>query len=591
MTSIKTLPADAFRLALPYFVSEERWPARLKLGAIIALNLALVGLTVLLNSWQGQFYNALQDKDWDSFIALILTWRRSETGLMPGFVGIAAVYIGLAVYRTYLTQWLQIAWRNWMTTQLLQDWLAQRAYYGIGLRAAAEPGGSDNPDQRIAEDLREYVNGSLRLSLDLLSNIVTLFSFITILWGLSGPVQLLGLTIPGYMVWVALLYSALGTILAHLIGRRLIGLNFHQQKVEADFRFSLVRVRENAEAIALSAGEAQEQSRLGQQFAAIRTNWWAIMQRTKILNSVIAGFDQISSIFPIVVSAPRYFAGQIALGGLMQTVSAFSRVQGAMSWFVASYSELAALRATIDRVMTFKSEITLAQQMQTALTMAPADGDVFALENATLTLPDGRVLLDHGSLAITRGQSTALSGRSGSGKSTLFRALAGIWPYGAGLVRPGAGTRMFLPQRPYFPIGSLREAVCYPETAAHYDDAMVIAALQAAGLASLTGKLEERDNWGTRLSGGEQQRLAIARALLARPDWLFLDEATSSLDPASERSLLNTIREHLPQTTLLSIVHRPDIAAMYPSRLIFARDDQATGKIMDVSGPPPRSGE
>jgi putative ATP-binding cassette transporter len=547
-------------------------------------------MDVVLSYWSRAFYNSLQNKDWDSFIGLLLTYRQDADGFMPGFIGLATIYIAVAVYRRYLSQWLQISWRHWMTTRLLGDWLAQRAYYGLGLRSASDPTVTDNPDQRIAEDLHNYVNETLSLALNLLSTIVTLFSFITILWSLSGPISLFGIAIPGYMVWVALLYSAVGTALVHAIGRPLIRLNFLQQQVEANFRFSLVQVRENAEAIALSAGEKQEGSRLGLQFQAIRDNWRAIMTRTKLLNSLVSGFDQISSIFPIVVAAPGYFAGKLDLGGLTQTVGAFGRVQGAMSWFVNSYTEIASLRATIDRILAFQAEIAEAQVSQQGLTVADAAGDEFVLDQATLHLPDGRTLLDNGSLALRRGQWTALSGRSGSGKSTLFRALAGIWPYGAGSVQPGAGTRMFLPQRPYFPIGTLRETVSYPAPPNAYSDAEIEAALTAMGLPNLVARLDSRDSWGQRLSGGEQQRLAAARALLARPDWLFLDEATSSLDPASERAVLAALQERLPETAIVSIVHRPDIASLFPRRLVFVRDENGPGKIIDVTGETARTG-
>ncbi len=584
MPSIQRLPRDTWHLAHPYFWSEERWPARIKLFATIALSLALVAMNVVLSYWSRAFYNALQNKDWDSFIGLLLTYKRDANGFMPGFIGLATVYIIVAVYRRYLSQWLQISWRHWMTTRLLGDWLAQRAYYGIGLRSATDPSVTDNPDQRIAEDLRNYVDQTLSLSLNLLSTIVTLFSFVTILWTLSGPVTVFGINIPGYMVWVALVYSAAGTALVHGVGRPLIRLNFLQQQVEADFRFSLVQVRENAEAIALSAGERQEGTRLGSQFQAIRDNWRAIMTRTKLLNALTSGFDQISSIFPIVVAAPRYFAGMLDLGGLTQTVGAFGSVQGAMSWFVSSYTEIASLRATIDRILSFQGEIAEARHIQESLSVVHPEGDEFILDHASLQLPDGRALLDNGTINFHRGQSTALSGRSGSGKSTLFRALAGIWPFGSGTVRPGAGKRMFLPQRPYFPSGTLRETVSYPAPPNAYSDAEIEQALSAVGLSGLAAKYDAKDNWGQRLSGGEQQRLALARALLAHPDWLFLDEATSSLDPASERAILAALQERLPATTVISIIHRPDVAAQFPRRLVFVRDESTPGKIMDVTG-------
>jgi len=561
-TSILTLPRDAWRLARPYFTSDERWPAYLKLAAIVVLNLSMVGMDVVLNFWNRAFYNSLQDKDWNSFTDLLLTWKRTESGIMPGFTGIAFLYIFVAVYRTYLNQWLQIDWRRWMTTHIVQDWLADRAYYRIALASAGGAGDTnDNPDQRIAEDLRDFVASTLSLALDLLSNVVSLFSFIFILWTLSGPVTVLGVTIPGFMVWAALAYAVIGTWLTHLIGRKLVNLSFRQQRVEADFRFSLVRLRENMEGVALYAGEAREQQGLGRLFTAVRDNWWAIMQRTKLLNALVAGYSQVSVIFPIVVAAPRYFAGTLDLGGLTQTAGAFGSVQGAMSWFVTSYRELASYRATIDRLTLFRGAIDAARAGKAGVVESVSQGADQHLQGLEISLPSGEALLNIDDLVLQRGQSVALQGRSGSGKSTLFRALAGIWPFAKGHLALGQGSRLFLPQRPYFPLGSLRVAVSYPEDPKRFTDAEIVTALTIAGLEHLNGEIDHVDSWGTRLSGGEQQRLAMARALLIKPDWLFMDEATSSLDAASEATLLGKLRMVLSQTTFVSITHRSAVAA------------------------------
>ena len=569
-TSLLTMPRDAWRLARPYFVSEERWTARGKLAAIVALNLAMVGMDVVLNFWNRAFYNSLQDKDWNSFIDLLLTWQSGPKGFMPGFTGIAFLYIGVAVYRTYLNQWLQIDWRRWMTRHLTADWLADRAYYRIAMASSSEAGDTnDNPDQRISEDLRDYVASTLSLSLDLLSNVVTLFSFLFILWTLSGPVTVLGVTIPGFMVWAALIYAVLGTWLTHLVGRKLVNLSFRQQRVEADFRFSLMRLRENIEGVALYAGEERESKGLHRMFTAIRDNWWLIMQRTKFLNALVAGYGQISVIFPIVVAAPRYFAGTLDLGGLTQTAGAFGSVQGAMSWFVTTYRELASYRATIDRLLLFRDAIDAARTSKDGVKTATAAGDDFRIDGLNIRLPDGRVLLETDTLVLQRGRSVAFTGRSGSGKSTLFRALAGIWPFGTGSVHPGAGTKLFLPQRPYFPLGTLREMVSYPSSPTAYDDATLEAALECVHLGALAEELDHTDNWAQRLSGGEQQRLALARALLIKPDWLFMDEATSSLDSDTEAAMLDVLKKELPGTTMISITHRSSVAARQDVRMVL----------------------
>jgi putative ATP-binding cassette transporter len=574
---------NAWRLAKPYFNSEERWSARGLLAAIVALNLSMVGMTVVLNFWNRAIYNSLQDKDWNSFFSLLFWYRRGDggiMGIMPGFCEIAVVYIVVAVYRTYLNQWLQIRWRRWLTTHFLDEWLAHRAYYRISLSGT----GTDNPDQRISEDLRSFCADSLALSLDLLSNVVTLFSFLSILWSLSGSVSLLGIAIPGYMVWVALIYSVFGSWLAHLVGRPLIGLNFRQQAVEADFRFSLVRLRENVEGVALYGGEADEKQGLTERFSAVIGNWWSIMQRTKALNAFVAGFGQIASVFPLVVAAPRYFSGQMTLGSLFQTLDAFGQVQGAMSWFVTAYGSLASWRATVDRLVSFHEAIQAAHRAAGEGVLAATDATGgYGLDGVTLALPDGRTLLDHTDLSLTAGRSVLISGRSGSGKSTLFRALAGIWPFGGGRVHRPAGSSLFLPQRPYIPLGTLRHAVSYPAATDAYDDATVRAALDAAGLGHLAARLDAQDNWAQTLSGGEQQRLALARALLAKPDWLFLDEATASLDPEAETAMYATLRRCLPDTTIISIAHRPEFAALHERHLVFERADDGPGRLTEAA--------
>ena len=578
MRGLGSFLKDAWRLAVPYYKSEEKWRARFLLLVIIALNLSLVGMSVILSYWHREFYNSLQNKDWNSFLQLLFSWRSNEGGFMPGFVGLAVVYILIAIHRTYLNQLLQIRWRTWMTGRFLDEWLADRAYYRISL-ATAQSGehgatGTDNPDQRIADDLQEFVQSTLSLGLGLLSNIVSLFSFVGILWGLSGAMTVFGVNIPGYMVWVALAYAILGTWLTHLVGRPLVGLNFRQQRVEADFRYALVRLRENMEGIALYGGEGQEKGNLLHRFGAVIGNFRAIMIRTKYLNSLIAGYGQVASVFPIVVAAPRYFAGQMQLGDLMQTAGAFSRVQDAMSWFVEAYSSLAAWRATTERLSTFHQAIVLARAAsgQGLFVEDSTDGTI-SLRDMTLALPSGTELLKDTALTLRPGHSVLIVGRSGSGKSTLFRAIAGIWPFGHGKVERPAGTCLFLPQRPYIPLGDLRHAVSYPAPVEAYAREEVTAALQAVGLHELIPQMDTDLPWAQRLSGGEQQRLAVARALLAKPDWLFLDEATASLDTEGEAEIYGMLKQYLPDTTIVSIAHRPTVAAFHDERLVFDRRD------------------
>jgi len=548
-----SLLAAAWAIARPYWFSEDRWPARGLLAVIVVMNLSLVGVSVLLNQWNARFYDALQNKDEAVFIHEILV-----------FCALATVYILIAVYQVYLSQMLQIRWRRWMTEQYLGDWFAGRAYYRLEL--ARE--GADNPDQRIADDLRQFVADSLSLSLGLMREVVTLFSFLGILWGLSGGLKLpyLDIEIPGYMVWVALVYAIGGTWLTHKIGRPLIKLNFDQQRFEADFRFGLVRLRENAEGVALYRGEAGEAAGLRDRFGRLMTNWWGIMSRQKKLSFFTVGYAQIANVFPFIVAAPRYFAGDIQLGGLMQTASAFGSVQGALSWIIDSYARLADWTATIDRLTGLQAAITA--KPEAGVTIGAASQDQLTVTGLTLALPDGRALLSDAAFRIDAGERVLIEGPSGSGKSTLFRALAGIWPHGSGTVtQPRDGKILYLPQRAYLPLGDLRQVVSYPSVAGAFTDEALRKALSEVDLADLGGSLDLVDQWSRRLSPGEQQRLAFARVLLQKPDWLFLDEATSALDPEREAALYRLVDAALPTLTIVSIGHRAELRALHSRRL------------------------
>ncbi|HVC63248.1 MAG TPA: ABC transporter ATP-binding protein/permease [Acetobacteraceae bacterium] len=581
MLRLRQFLKDAWLLARPYFArSDERLSAWGLLAAILLLRFALVGMNVVLSFWNREFFNSLQDKNWRAFIDLLVLYRRTPSGLMPGFCEVAAVYIVVAVYFTWLSQWLQIRWRRWMTTRFLDEWLADRAYYRISLTTDRAAVGTDNPDQRIAEDIRDFIDSVLSLGISFLANIVNLVSFLGILWSLSGIVTLFGIAIPGYMVWVVLVYAVIGTWLTHLVGRPLAALRFRQQRVEADFRYALVRVRENMEGIALYRGEAEEKGNLGHRFHNVIGNWWAIMQRTKLLNALTSGYDQVAVIFPFIVGAPRYFAGQIPLGGLTQTASAFGNVQASLSWFVSRYPDLAQWYAITERLATFHRAVVAARAAASRdfITSEAQDGAV-RLDDVTLALPDGTTLLEHADLVLRPGHSVVVTGRSGSGKSTLFRAIAGIWPFGRGRVQLPANA-FFLPQRPYIPLGTLRHVVTYPHPHDAYDRAQIAQALTDAGLPQLVDRLDHDENWPVRLSGGEQQRVAIARALLARPDWIFLDEATASLDPQAESDVYRVLRERLPDATLVSIAHLASVAGFHEQRLVFRREEGKPGELV-----------
>ena len=561
---------DAWALSRPFWNGEHRWAARGLLAVVVALNLALVAMNVLLTYWQRGFYNTLETKNWEGFINLLLLGAPTDdVGFMPGFSVIAALYILVAVYALYLKQALQIRWRAWLTDSLMRRWMSHQAYYRLSLRDR----GADNPDQRIADDARLFVDSTLTLGLGLMRAVVTLLSFIVVLWGLSEGITAFGVQIPGYLVWVALAYSAVGTAVTHLIGRKLIPLNFLQEKVEADFRYALVRVRDNVEGIALHRGEEEERRGLGDRFGAVIGNWRAIMSATKQVSFFTAGFGQVASIFPLVVAAPNFFAGRIPLGALIQTSSAFGSVQESLSWLVTNYTEVAAWNATVQRLTGFEAAVATAEAAtRDGPVLAPGGGAGLEARGLDLLLPDGRPLLQDGALSVAPGEAVLVTGASGSGKSTLFRALAGLWPFGRGQISlPEGRSALFLPQRPYLPLGTLRRNLAYPDSGTSFDDAALQGVLADVGLAHLAPRLDEVDSWDRVLSGGEQQRLAIARALLHRPAWLFLDEATASLDPAAEEHLYRLLRERLPGTSIVSIAHRPAVAAFH-DRMVRLQD-------------------
>ena len=581
MIGLRRFVRDAWHLSRPYFRSEEKWSAWGLLLAILALRLLLVGMTVVLSFWNREFFNSLQDKDFGAFVDLLFIYRRTPSGFMPGFCEIAAVYIVVAVYFTYISQWLQIRWRRWLTVRYLDEWLADRAYYRISLTTDRAAIGTDNPDQRIAEDIRDFIDNMLTLGISFLANIVTLVSFLGILWSLSGNVMLFGIDIPGYMVWVALAYAIVGTWLTHLVGRPLASLRFRQQRVEADFRYALVRVRENMEGIALYAGETEEKGVLGHRFHAVIGNWWGIMQRTKFLNALTAGYEQVAVIFPFIVAAPRFFSGQIPLGGLTQTAGAFGRVQDALSWFITRYPDLAQWHAIVERLTTFHRAIVAARAaFGTGITLSDTPDGAMQVRDLTLALPNGQKLLSDADMVFEPGRSVVITGRSGSGKSTLFRAIAGIWPFGDGRVQRPLERCLFLPQRPYIPLGTLRHVITYPHASDAYSREAIVGALEDAGLPQFAARLDHDENWPQTLSGGEQQRVALTRALLAKPDWLFLDEATASLDPEAEADLYRTLKTRLPHTTLVSIAHRPSVAAFHDTRLVFQREEGKPGELV-----------
>jgi vitamin B12/bleomycin/antimicrobial peptide transport system ATP-binding/permease protein len=564
--------AAVWRLAIPYFrSSEDRVAGRILLGAIVALELGFVGITVLVNQWRARFYNALQELNWDVFVRELWVF-----GLLAGAL------IVIRVYQLYLNQWLQIRWRRFLTARYLGAWLADGTHYRMQMLGDA----ADNPDQRIAEDVRQFIDGGsngvgiLPIGLGLLNAVVTLGSFLLILWGLSDAAKLtlFGWQIPGFLFWAALIYAIAGTLLTHFIGRVLTALNFNQQRYEADFRFSLVRARENAEQIALLHGESAERDRLRDRFSTLATNWLRIMKRTKQLSFFTYGYGQASIIFPYLVVSPAFFAGRIQLGGLMQTADAFSSVQDALSFFVNVYRSFAEWRAVIARLAGFETAITAAGAIGTttpAIALVRADAAQIRLDGVVVELPNGKPQVSADGITFAAHDQVLVNGPSGSGKSMLFRAIAGIWPFGKGTVSLPANARtMTLPQRPYLPIGTLAGAVSYPAAEGAFEATRIAELLRAVGLPALAERLTEDTHWSRILSLGEQQRVGVARAILQAPDYLLLDEATASLDEPAEAALYRLLRERLPNTTIVSIGHRSTLAAFHTRRLVLEREGE-----------------
>jgi putative ATP-binding cassette transporter len=571
MKSVSSYFGDWWRLVVPYFRSEERWIAIGLLVGAIVLTLAAVTVNVAFSEWNRRFYDSLQNKDEAAF------WIE-----MVNFGWIAALAIAFGVARGLVSPYLRLRWRRWLTGHYLSHWLDGRGYYRIELERKV-----DNADQRIAEDLRLLGFYTMTLLLGLISAVATLVSFLFILWQLSGPISLsfigLDVTIPGYMVWAALIYAFLGTWLANLVGRRLIPLNFLQQRYEANFRFGLMRVRENAEGIALYRGEPRENEVLETKFTDVFNNAWRVLVTEMQLVFYQIGYGQLAIIFPYIVTAPRFFAGAITLGVVMQTAQAFGQVQTALSFFIDNYTNVAELRAVMDRLKGLQDAIEEKPAENITVAAEPGRADV-GTSGLDLALPNGQTLLKDLDLVLPKGTSTLITGTSGSGKSTLFRAMAGIWPFGRGRILIPAGARvLFLPQKPYIPIATLRDAVKYPDENSTASDADIVSALEAARLGHLAGRLDEEAHWSNTLSGGEQQRLAIARALVFRPDWLFLDEATASLDEANEAAVYGVLKERLPGTTMISIGHRPSLRQWHEQRLELKRAPGETGTLNVVT--------
>jgi putative ATP-binding cassette transporter len=554
------------RLALPYFRSEERWTARLLLAAVICAELALVYVAVAAVNWNARFFNALEQRDWGAFYTELVFF---------GFIVICAILAGASQY--FFGQTLQIRWRRWLTANYVSVWMAQGRHYRVRFVAPQV----DNIHLRIASDVYLFIQRTHELATGLLGSIVALASFAYILWGLSAATPVPGLgggTIPGWLIWAALLYAGIGTLLAHWIGWRLIPLNFNQQRFESDFRFAIVRAADHSEPIALMQGEPVERADLHHRFSNLVANWTRLVATQTRLVGFVGGYAQASTVVPILIVSPAYLAGAIPLGSLIQASLAFTRVEGAFAFCISAYSKIAEWKAMVDRLSGFEDAMIAVDESraQTSgiIAVSRNGGRDLDMSGLSIRLPDGSAITGLPALALKPGDRVLIAGPSGSGKSTLFRALAGLWPSGSGRVEfPAAGEILVMPQRPYFPLGTLRTAVAYPSPESEVADADIAAALATVGLPHLVPRLGEEADWSVLLSGGEQQRVGIARALIRKPAVLLFDEPVAALADASGRELYLTLLDKLPGTVVMTIDRREVLREYHPKIVELSRNE------------------
>ncbi len=545
--------SNLWRLTRIYWTSSDSKRGALLLALCIAGEIGTVYGNVLVAHANGRVFDAVQNKQAPEFFTA-----------MEIFFASALLLVLVSTYRIYLRNVLQIRWREHLTAHFLGEWIGPHAY----AQRERHHKKTDNPDQRISEDIQSYVASALGLSLSLLSAVATLVSFASLLWTLSGrwPLRIGAQEywIPGLMMWVAILYSLVSMWLTHRVGRSLVGINFDRLRYEADFRYGLVRFRDHIESVALSRGEAHEREGALKRFQNVATNWLQLIAKQRNLTLLTSGIGQANGVVPLLVAAPAFFAGRMTLGAVTETGIAYGQVSGALSWFVDAYQEIAAWRASIERLSTFAEVIDSARAEQEnagGLRVVAGSPGAMRLIDVDLVLPEGRSVLHGVEGTVATSDRIAVLGAAGVGKTVLFRALAGIWPFGAGRIEmPSDARPVFLPQRPYVPLGTFREAVSYPAAAGTFPDEQIREALQGLGLERFADRLDDTEQWDQQLSSDEQHRLTFARVLLQRPNWLFLDDATAGLDGHMEERVFDVLGQRLPDATIVAMTNKPELA-------------------------------